>query len=598
MPVSTLAMELAGVILIMAILSFGEVVNSDLASDGRALMAFRAAVGRHSLKWNPSVNVCNWRGIGCSRFRVIWVRLPGARLVGRIPRGSLGNLTELQKLSLRHNSLQGSIPEDLSNCKALKIVNLQGNQMSGPLPSEWPNLTALTLSFNDFNGTIPASLSALKRLRTLLLDNNSFTGPLPVLDLPSLVDFNVSNNNLTGPVPDTLKKFAPDSFLGNNLSGELQLQPGSGLRKKHRVGKIFGIVVGGVCLTGLIVAILVISWGKKKPVTPDNNEDEKSTSEDDYSISLLELEKIENSLVFSPDNKHSFSFEDLLRASAEVLGKGSVGVAYKAILRLGTVLVVKRATEVVVEPRKFIQQINRMAKMSHKNLLSLKAYYCSQEEKLLVYDYMPMGSLYSLLHGNRGAGRTPVDWDTRVQIALGAAEGIDYLHKQGGKVSHGNIKSSNILLTNDYNACLSDFGLAHVLTASSTFGNKVGYRAPEVSDIHMVSQKADVYSFGVLLLELVTGKSPTQVSLSDEGLDLPTWVQSAVPEEWTAEVSDLESTTCRSIEEEMLQLLQVGMACVALYPDQRPTMTQIVKMIRDIYSKSGEPGPTTKPPSL
>lgn len=589
-------MEKTRLFLIMAILSFGGIVNSDLASDGRALIAFREAVGRNRLRWNSSVHVCNWKGIKCSRSGVISVRLPGARLVGQIPPGSLGNLPELQNLSLRNNLLQGSIPLDLSNCKALKIVHLQGNRMSGPLPLEWSNLTVLSLSFNDFNGTIPASLSALKRtLRMLLLENNSFTGPLPVLDLPNLVKFNVSYNNLTGPVPDTLKKFCPDSFLGNNLCGEPQLQPCSGIRKKHRVGRIFGIAVGGFSLTGLIVAILVILRGKSKNVRPENNEDEKSTSNDDYSISLRETEKMENSLVFSSVDEHPFCLEDLLRASAEVLGDGSVGVAYRAILRLGTVVVVKRATEVVNEPRKFIQRINRVANMSHKNLLPLKAYYCSQEEKLLIYDYMPMGSLYTILHGDRGAGRTPLDWDTRVQIALGAAEGIEYLHKQGSKICHGNLKSSNILLTHDYNACVSDFGLGHVLDASSTFRKNVGYRAPEVTGIRMVSHKADVYSFGVLLLELLTGKPPSQAYLGDEeGLDLPRWVQSAVPEEWTA---DLEVTSYRSVEEEMLQLLQLGMACVALYPDQRPTMTQVVRMITDIYSKSEEAGLRTKPPS-
>lgn len=583
-----------GLILIMAILSIGGLVNGDLGSDGRALMAFNAAVGRR-LSWNSSVNVCKWRGIKCSHSIVVSVRLPGAGLVGQIPLGSLGNLTELQNLSLRFNSLHGSIPADLSNCKKLRSVNLQGNRMSGPLPSEWPNLAVLSLSFNDFSGAIPASLSALKRLRVLHLENNSFTGPLPALDLPSLVQFNVSNNNLTGSIPDTLMKFPADSFLGNNLCGEPHLQPCSRPRQKHQVGKIFGIAVGVVCLTGFIVAIIVILRGKSKPVGLDKIKDDKSTSKDDYSISLVEPVKINNSLVFSPGNKQPFSLEDLLRASAEVLGEGSVGVAYKAILQMGLVVLVKRATEVVVEPSKFVQQIRRVAKMSHKNLLSLKAYYYSQEETLLVYDYMPMGSLCSRLHGNKGAERSPLDWNTRVQIALGVAEGIEYLHKQGSKIIHGNIKSSNVLLSNDYNACLSDFGLAHVLCSSSTFGKKVGYRAPEVTDIHMVSQKADVYSFGVLLLEILTGKSPTQVSLSDEGLDLPRWVQSAAPEEWTAEVFDLELTTYRSIEEEMLQLLQVGMACVASYPDQRPTMTQVVKMIKDIYFKSGKAGPRTKP---
>lgn len=188
--------------------------------------------------------------------------------------------------------------------------------------------------------------------------------------------------------------------------------------------------------------------------------------------------------------------------------------------------------------------------------------------------------------GNKGAGRTPLNWEIRSGIALGAARGIEYLHSQGPNVSHGNIKSSNILLTKSYDARVSDFGLAHLVGPSSTPNRVAGYRAPEVTDPRKVSQKADVYSFGVLLLELLTGKAPTHALLNEEGVDLPRWVQSIVKEEWTSEVFDMELLRYQNIEEEMVQLLQLGIDCAAQYPDNRPSMLEVTRRIEELCRSS------------
>lgn len=190
------------------------------------------------------------------------------------------------------------------------------------------------------------------------------------------------------------------------------------------------------------------------------------------------------------------------------------------------------------------------------------------------------------MSGNKGGGRTPLNWEIRSTIALGAARGIKYLHSHGHDVSHGNIKSSNVLLTKSLEARISDFGLAHLVGLPSTPNRVAGYRAPEVTDPRRVSQKADVYSFGVLLLELLTGKAPTHALLNEEGVDLPRWVQSTVKEEWTSEVFDLELLRYQNVEEEMVQLLQLAIDCAAQYPDNRPTMSEVTRRIEELRGAS------------
>lgn len=235
--------------------------------------------------------------------------------------------------------------------------------------------------------------------------------------------------------------------------------------------------------------------------------------------------------------------------------------------------------------------------------LNFLATHCNNVESLKhkIYKRGPNDSRTSMLHqfylnyitslyisnaGNKGAGRTPLNWEIRSAIALGAARGIEYLHSQGPNISHGNIKSSNILLTKSYDARVSDFGLAHLVGPSATPNRVAGYRAPEVTDPRKVSQKADVYSFGVLLLELLTGKAPTHALLNEEGVDLPRWVQSIVREEWTSEVFDLELLRYQSVEEEMVQLLQLAVDCAAQYPDKRPSMSEATRRIEELCRSS------------
>ncbi|KAJ8553500.1 hypothetical protein K7X08_024178 [Anisodus acutangulus] len=613
--------------------------SSDLNSDRNALLALRAAVGGRTLFWNTTnTTPCNWAGVICENNRVTVLRLPASSLSGKLPANTITNLTRVRTISLRFNRLTGPVPSDISQLVELRNIYLQDNSFTGAIPSSFFTLhlmVRLDLSNNNFSGEIPSGFNHLNRLRTLMLENNQFSGSVPELKLPKLEQFNVSGNTLNGSIPKSLEGMPVEAFSGNSLCGKpLDICPGDGTqpaiatdgieignnahkKKKLSGGAIAGIVIGSVVGFLLLLLVLFVLCRKrtgnnarsvdvatyKHPETevsgekPPNVDAESGGVNNGYSVAAAAAAAMTGKggesggngvkkLIFFGNSARVFDLEDLLRASAEVLGKGTFGTSYKAVLEMGTVVAVKRLKDVTISEMEFREKIDKVGAMNHENLVPLRAYYYSREEKLLVHDYMPMGSLSALLHGNKGAGRTPLDWEVRSGIALGTARGVEYLHSQGPSVSHGNIKSSNILLTKSYDARVSDFGLVQLVGPPTSPTRVAGYRAPEVTDPRKVSQKADVYSFGVLLLELLTGKAPTHALLNEEGVDLPRWVQSIVREQWTSEVFDLELLRYQSVEEEMVQLLQLAMDCAAQYPDHRPLMSEVCERIQELRRSS------------
>ncbi|CAN8302859.1 unnamed protein product [Cochlearia groenlandica] len=615
--------------------------TQSLANDRSALLSLRSAVKGRTLLWNTTQSSpCSWPGVTCDDGdRVTVLRLPGVSLSGNIPEGIFGNLTNLRTLSLRLNALTGSLPSDLSLCSDLRHVYLQGNRFSGEIPQilfTLENLRRLSLADNDFSGEISSDFKNLTRLKTLFLQNNKLSGSIPDLDLP-LIQFNVSNNSkLNGSIPKNLQRFDSDSFLQTSLCGEpLQIcdageatvpsQPTSGgnkpppiinqKKKKISGGVIAGIAIGSVIgFFALILLILLLLCRRKNKEKSREISVEKTAEEEEsdgnananvYSVSAAAAAAMTGNakpkernggtvsskkLTFfgnATANTKVFDLEDLLRASAEVLGKGAFGTAYKAVVDAVTIVAVKRLKEFVkMEEKEFREKIEFVGRMdSHENLVTLRAYYLSRDEKLLVYDYFPMGSLSALLHGgNRGS----LNLDARTRIALGAARGLDYLHSQGTATSHGNFKSSNILLTKSRDAKVSDFGLANLVGSSShstTNPNRVtGYLAPEVTDPKRVSKKGDVYSFGVVLLELITGKAPTNSVMNEEGVDLVRWVRSVARDEWRREVYDavIVTTTTTEEEEVVAEMVELGIECTAQHPDNRPEMVGVVKKIEDL----------------
>ncbi|GJU27022.1 probable inactive receptor kinase [Tanacetum coccineum] len=432
-------------------------------------------------------------------------------------------------------------------------LHLPANSLSGVIPSGiFSNLTelkTLSLRFNSLTGLIPSDLSQCHNLRNLYLQGNRFSGVFPEVffgSLRGLVRVNVGGNRLSGQISSGFANFTRLRTL--YLEGNL---------KRRRTKKTSAIGVGASKMSdaeGL----------GEKPLTGTGGTGSGSNG---FSVAAAAAAAMTTSSAAAGGNASAAGdvveyeswlavteIEGCLRFLSESLG----------VVRLN-----------------FVFRGN-----GSLNLVPLRAYYYSKEEKLLVYDYMPMGSLSALLHGNKGGGRTPLNWEIRSAIALGAARGIEYLHSHGDNISHGNIKSSNVLLTKSLEARISDFGLAHLVGLPSTPNRVAGYRAPEVTDPRRVSQKADVYSFGVLVLELLTGKAPTHALLNEEGVDLPRWVQSTVKEEWTSEVFDLELLRYQNVEEEMVQLLQLAIDCAAQYPDNRPTMSEVTKRIEELRGSS------------
>jgi serine/threonine protein kinase len=198
--------------------------------------------------------------------------------------------------------------------------------------------------------------------------------------------------------------------------------------------------------------------------------------------------------------------------------------------------------------------------------------------------------------GKRGLDRTPLDWETRVRIALGAARGIAHIHTENnGKFVHGNIKASNVFLNGQQYGCISDLGLASLMNPITARSRSLGYCAPEITDTRKSTQCSDVYSFGVFILELLTGKSPVQITGGgNEVVHLVRWVQSVVREEWTAEVFDGELMRYPNIEEEMVEMLQIAMACVSRTPERRPKMLDMVRMLEEVGRNDVGTRPSTE----
>ncbi|RLM85680.1 hypothetical protein C2845_PM04G13480 [Panicum miliaceum] len=608
--------------------------QADLAADRAALLAFRAAVGPR-LPWDASAaSPCGWRGVGCDRAgaRVVALQLPGASLAGAVPLGTLGNLTALRTLSLRLNALSGGIPADIGGCAELRYLYLHGNRLEGAIPEGFFGLSLLQrldLSNNQISGGVSPEFNKLARLATLYLGNNRLNGTLPAdLELKNLQLFNVSGNlNLTGPVPASLVSRPASAFSDTGLCGgplspcptppppppspsspsPPPPAPSNGSESgKLSTGAIAGIAAGAAVAFLVLIGVIFFLCFRCQRTKADRSAGMAADADVDgspISVTVVSMDKSATKrsshapagnakkLVFlgaAPDTP--YDLESLLHSSAEVIGKGWLGTTYRATLEGGAATVaVKRLRSAPIPEREFRDRVTALGALRHENLVPLRAYFYSREEKLLVYDFVGAGSLCSLLHGSRdGASPARLDFTSRARIALAAARGVVFVHGAGARSCHGNIKSSNVLVTDARDgAYVTDHGLVQLVGAHVPLKRATGYRAPEVSDPRRASQEADVYSFGVLLLELLTGKPPVNsVPGSSDGVDLPRWVRMVVQEEWTAEVFDASIAVEERVEEEMMRLLQLATECAEDRADRRPPMAEVAARIEHIVDSA------------
>lgn len=369
----------------------------------------------------PCTGTAPWRGILCYNGNVTGISLQGLGLSGKIDVSTLHGIRGLRIISLANNSFSGSIP-DLSSFGALRAIYLSDNQFSGDVPRDYFSkmvfLKKLWLSNNKFVGNLPFSLSQLSRLVELHLENNRFRGSIPSLDMPNLVSLNMSNNKLEGEIPESLSKFNKSSFAGNGgLCGE-KLGRMCGITAVDLKKIVAAAITSGVLILSVTVLLILRSKRRRKEKFDKLGKDGEKEAWLDVHVSSLNKKEMDlvrkgsvnhsitkggwnaADIVMVNDEKGVFGMSDLMKASAEMLGNGGTGSSYKAVMANGIAVVVKRIKDMNVKGKdQFDEEIRRLGKLRHWNVLSPLAYHYRKEEKLVVHEYVPNGSLLSLLHG-------------------------------------------------------------------------------------------------------------------------------------------------------------------------------------------------------
>ncbi|KAG8634314.1 inactive LRR receptor-like serine/threonine-protein kinase BIR2 [Manihot esculenta] len=497
-------------------------------------------------------------------------------------------------LELRDMDLAGQLPESLKYCKSLQNLDLSSNALSGTIPSQictWlPYLVTLDLSNNDLSGSIPPDLVNCTYLNNLILSNNRLSGPIPFefSSLARLKKFSVANNDLTGTIPSFFSNFDSGDFAGNDLCGEPLGSKCGGLSKKNLAIIIAAGIFGAAA--SLLLGFGVWWWyhlrysrGRARGYGIGRGDDsswvDRLRAHKLVQVSLFQKPIVKVKLADLMAATNNFSPENIIISTR-------TGTTYKAVLPDGSALAVKRLSTCKLGEKQFRLEMNRLGQLRHPNLTPLLGFCVVEDEKLLVYKHMSNGTLYALLHESGAL----MDWPTRFRIGLGAARGLAWLH-HGCQPSflHQNICSNVILVDEDFDARIVDFGLARLMTCSdsneSSYVNgdlgAFGYVAPEYSSTMVASLKGDVYGFGVVLLELVTGQKPLDISTAEEGFkgNLVDWLNYLSS---SGRIKDaIDKTLCgKGHDEEILQFLKIALNCVAARPKDRCSMYQVYQSLK------------------
>ncbi|KAG6421367.1 hypothetical protein SASPL_117918 [Salvia splendens] len=582
----------------------------------------------------------NWL-LNCKKLQVL--DLSWNRLEGGIPPW-IGEMENLFYVDLSNNSLTGEIPKGLTELKSLisaksctsslntsmgiplfvkrnqssnglqynqassfpPSILLSNNRINGPI---WPEigqlkqLHVLDLSRNGISGNIPASISGMGNLETLDLSYNVLYGSIPSSfnQLTFLSKFSVAFNHLEGAIPTggQFLSFPSSSFDGNpGLCGKLISPCGVstiGLRPPtapsndgRRFGRssILGLTISIGVGIAILLAILLLRISRRDVGVPIEDVEEDMSR----APRLSDAFGTPKLVIFKNAYCKDLTVADLLKSTnnfsqSNIVGCGGFGLVYKADLPNGSRAAIKRLSgDCGQMEREFQAEVEALSRAQHKNLVSLQGYCRYGNDRLLIYSYMENGSLDYWLH-ERVDGSSSLPWETRLRVAQGAARGLAYLHKEPNIV-HRDIKTSNILLDEKFEAHLADFGLSRLLHPYDThvttdLVGTLGYIPPEYSQTLTATFRGDVYSFGVVILELITGRRPVEVCRGKNCRNLVGWMYQLKSEKRESELFD----SClkeRDCEKQLLELLDIACKCIEQDPRKRPSIDEVVSLLEAV----------------
>ncbi|KAL3641394.1 hypothetical protein CASFOL_016362 [Castilleja foliolosa] len=544
----------------------------------------------------------------CQLSKIVELYLYENNLTGPIPE-CLGDVKSLRDIDLDTNKLSSTIPSNFWNLKDLLFLNLSSNYLTGQLSSQVTSFKViykLDLSHNQLSGNIPSSIDGCQSLEFLSLSNNKFEGSIPpsLGSVRGLITLDLSHNNLSGTIPDSLEglkllqyfnvsynslegeiptrghfsNFTSQSFLNNSaLCGEAKFHVPHCIRKDigksrlKKVGRLMKYILPPFVLVIILAAIILLLLMRRRklkgiPVAVDN-----CTGVVDWRrISYIELVRGSND--FSEMN---------------LLGTGGFGSVFKATLSDGLIVAVKvfnLQIERVV--RSFDTESEVLSNVRHRNLVQVIGCCSNPEFKALILEYMPNGSLEEWLHSESYC----LDLIQSLQIAIDVASALEYLHHgHTFPIVHCDIKPSNVLLDEDMVAHLGDFGISKLFDDGETMVQTktlatIGYAAPEYGSEGKVSTNGDVYSYGILLLEIFTSKKPTDDMFSDE-MSLKDWVHKAIQENAVSEVVVLNLLAREDQHECVSSILSLAMKCLVVSPNERINMIETVATLQKIKAK-------------
>ncbi|XP_010670069.2 probable LRR receptor-like serine/threonine-protein kinase IRK [Beta vulgaris subsp. vulgaris] len=518
------------------------------------------------------------------------------RMNGSIP-SEIGNATSLQELILEKNFIEGIIPTSLEHCSSLSVLMLSHNSLEGPVPlalSKLVHLQIVDLSVNDLSGTMPKQLANLQHLRSFNISHNNLQGELPggffntispssVSDNPSLCGSAAKRSCATVlPKPIVLNpNSTADASSGSSL-------PPTFVHKKNllsissliAIGAAAVIVIGVIAITVLNLRVRASASRSAAALALSNGDDFSNSPSTDANSGKL--------VIFSGEPDFSTGTHALLNKDCE-LGRGGFGAVYQTVLQNGRSVAIKKLTvsSLVKSQEDFEREVKKLGKIRHSNLVTLEGYYWTPSLQLLIYEFVSGGTLHKHLH--EGGGGNFLSWNDRFNIIVGMAKGLSHLHQLN--VIHYNLKSSNILIDGLGEPKVGDFGLARLLPMldryilSSKIQSALGYMAPEFACRTVkITEKCDVYGFGVLVLEVVTGRRPVEY-MEDDVVVLCDMVRGALEEGKVEECVD-ERLQGRFPAEEAIPVMKLGLICTSQVPSNRPDMREVVNILELIRCPS------------